>query len=597
MDASLKKILRGISLELRHTLEGWHDKKTGAWNPGDLERRLNEIGAWGDRPSKPLDEMPHLSAEDKAARRLVDGYLQLRAEAGVERAAAVAEFVRESAYTWANRLFALRCMEARSIIEEVILQKAAYAGRSLVHQRHLRKNPDAAKGEDDGLFAVFFAEFTVRSQELPALFDPKSPAVALRPSVAALKRCVALLSGTDTVRGQEPATDEVFAAPDAFGWAYMYYQDDEKKRVDDWLKTREGFRCEGSDIVPKTALYTESYMVKFLVQNSLGALWMGMYPDSRLCDRWEYFVKNADRAPVARKPVRDITFLDPAQGSGHFHLEAFDLFYAMYEEEAARDGRTLTPRQICALILNDNLYGIDIDGCSLQIAMAVLWMKAKERADDMEASDLTSFHEHLVATNIRLPKSKDHLQLFLQKHPEDEPLRPALELVFQGLEHADEIGSLLKIEELVDAVLRRLKEEADKLKGIPVQTRLFGPTLIQGTLPVAVEDYDQWKRAALDRLLAHFESEAQATDPVQAFFGESASKGLTFFILLARRYDVVAANPPYMGSKSMGEELKRYVQRHYKPGKRDLYAAFILRCIDFAQPNGRVAMVTQESWI
>ena len=77
MEASLKKILRSISLELRYTLEGWHDKKTGAWSPGDLERRLNEIGAWSDRPSKPLDEMPHLSAQDRAARRLVDGYLQL----------------------------------------------------------------------------------------------------------------------------------------------------------------------------------------------------------------------------------------------------------------------------------------------------------------------------------------------------------------------------------------------------------------------------------------------------------------------------------------------------------------------------------------
>ena len=398
MDASLKKILRGISLELRHTLEGWHDKKTGVWNPGDLERRLNEIGAWGDRPSKPLDEMPHLSAEEKAARRLVDGYLQLRAEAGVERAAAVAEFVRESAYTWANRLFAFRCMEARSIIEEVILQKAAYAGRSLVHQRYLRKNLDAAKGEDDGLFAVLFAEFAFRSQELPALFDPKSPAVALRPSVAALKRCVALLSGTETVRGQDPATDEVFAAPDAFGWAYQYWNADEKDRVFEMLRTKKGAKIQGADIIPATQLYTEPYMVKFLVQNSLGALWMGMYPDSSLCERWEYYVKDADRAPVARKPVRETTFLDPAQGSGHFYLEAFDLFYAMYEEEAARESRTLTPREICAAILNQNLYGIDIDGRSVQIATAALWMKAKERAPELEAGDLTSFHEHLVAT-------------------------------------------------------------------------------------------------------------------------------------------------------------------------------------------------------
>jgi len=92
-------------------------------------------------------------------------------------------------------------------------------------------------------------------------------------------------------------------------------------------------------------------MVKFLVQNSLGALWMGMYPDSKLCERWEYYVKDADRAPVARKLVCEITFLDPAQGSGHFHLEAFNLFYAMYAEEATYERRTLTPREICAMII------------------------------------------------------------------------------------------------------------------------------------------------------------------------------------------------------------------------------------------------------
>ena len=597
MDASLKKILRSISLELRHTLEGWHDKKSGAWNPGDLERRLNEIGVWSDRASKPLDEMPHLSAEDRAARCLVDGYLQLRAESGVERAAAVAEFVRESAYTWANRLLALRCMEARSIIEEVILQKAAYAGRSLVHQRFLRRNPGAAKDDDDGLFAVLFAEFGLRSQELPTLFDPKSPAVALRPSVAAVKRCVALLSGTETVRGQDPANDQVFAAPDAFGWAYQYWNVEEKDRVFEIVRTKKGAKIQGADIIPATQLYTEPYMVKFLVQNSLGALWMETHPDSKLCERWEYYVKDADRASVARKLVREITFLDPAQGSGHFHLEAFELFYAMYGEEAAGEGRPVAPREICASILNNNLYGIDIDARSVQIATAVLWMKAKERAPDLEACDLKSFHEHLVATNIRLPKERNHLELFLQKHPEDAQLRPALEVVFQGLAHADQLGTLLQIEESVDAVLRRLKEEADKQKGSAVQTALFESAPVQGIQPVAEEDFDKWKRGALSRLQSHFEEEAQVADAVQAFFSDSASRSLSFFALLAQNYDVVAANPPYMGSKNMSDPVKDFVRRHYEPGKRDLYSAFILRGLALLNADGCLAMITMNKWL
>ena len=106
------------------------------------------------------------------------------------------------------------------------------------------------------------------------MFDPGSPAVALRPSVAALKRAVALLSGREAARGQEAATDEVFSAPDAFGWAYQYWNADEKDRVFAMLRTEKGSKIEGADIVPATQLYTEPYMVRFLVQNSLGALWM-----------------------------------------------------------------------------------------------------------------------------------------------------------------------------------------------------------------------------------------------------------------------------------------------------------------------------------
>ena len=595
MDPKLKKILRGISLEIRRLLEGRYDEH-GLWQGGDLERRLNELGVWRDRSAKPVEELPHLSAEDKAARRMVDGYLKLREEAGVGREAAVSEFVRESAYTWANRLFALRCMEARGIINEVILQKEAYGGRSLAHFRFAKRDPDACAGNDDGLFAVLFAEFGERARELPVLFNPKSPAVALRPSIAALKRIVGLLSGRETARGQEAATDEVFTAPDAFGWAYQYWNADEKDRVFEMVRTKKGAKIQGADIIPATQLYTEPYMVKFLVQNSLGALWMGMYPDSKLCEEWEYYVKDADRAPVVRKPVREITLLDPALGSGHFHLEAFDLFYAMYAEEATRESRKLAPREIAAAILNHNLYGIDIDGRAVQIATAALWMKAKERAPDLESGDLTSFHEHLVATNIRLPKGKDHLQLFLQKHPEDAQLRPALELVFQGLEHADELGALLQIEEPVDAVLRRLKDESDKSTRVAVQTGLFEPTLFHGMLPVSMEDYDKWKRDVLNRLQAHFETEAQAADAVQSFFSESAGKGLTFFNLLARRFDVVTANPPYLTSRNMGETQRGFLFREAPTAKLDLYSSFIERSLRFAVDAGRVAMVTMQSW-
>lgn len=578
MEASLKKILRSLSLELRHILEGIYDER-GKFHSGDLERRLNEIGIWRDRSPKLLDELPHLSIEDKEARRVVDAYIQFREEAGVSRQEAVAEFSLESAYTWANRLFALRCMEARGIIDEVILQKEAYGGRSLVHNRFARRNPEACAGEDDGLFAVLSEEFAERATELPQLFNPKAPAVALRPSVSALKRCIALLSGRETVGGQAPATDEVFEAPDALGWAYQYWNAEEKNRVFEKVRTKKGAKIEGADIVPATQLYTEPYMVKFLVQNSLGALWMGMNPQSKLYEDWEYFVKDADRSPVEHKSILEVRFLDPAVGSGHFLLEAFDLFYVMYEEE----DRLTEPEEICAAILNHNLYGIDIDERAVQIATAALWMKAKEKAPDLEASYLDEFRGHLVATNIRLPRGKNNLEAFLKRYPDDEPLRPALETVFEGLENAHQLGSLLQIEEPVEKELRYLKGTEEFEMKMNLQLDLFEPVLVQGELPFGVESYEDWQKKTLSRLKEHFNAEAKTADLSQAFFGRSAGKGLALFDLLAKRYDVVAANPPYMGSKNMGEMLKKYVAKQYAPGKRDLYAAFILRCRDLAR--------------
>ncbi|MBN2004407.1 MAG: BREX-1 system adenine-specific DNA-methyltransferase PglX, partial [Anaerolineae bacterium] len=588
MHPDLKKTLKSLSLDLRHLLEGQYDT-AGTWRAGDLEQRLNALGVWRDRAPLPADELSHLDAADRQARAVVDAYLALRRAADIDQADAVGElvlsgveaFVRETAYTWANRLLALRCMEARGLIDEVILQKAVYGGRSLEHHRLAQRQPELCMGEDDGLFAALDAAFVRQAAHLPLLFDPRAPGVALRPSVAALKQAVTLLSS---------APSEVFQAPDALGWAYQYWNTEEKDRVFEKVRTERGAKIAGADIIPATQLYTEPYMVKFLVQNSLGALWMGMYPESRLYESWEYYVRDADRAPVTKKRLREVTFLDPACGSGHFLLEAFDLFYAMYEEE----GALITPEAICAAILEDNLYGIDIDERAVQIAEAALWMKAAEKAFDFRGTPA-----NLVATNIRLPRGKDHLAAFLAQHPEDHDLRPALEVIFEGLEHADELGSLLQLEEPVEKELRYLQAKMAERAGKPEQLALLAQVERpkQGELPVGVESYEEWKTRTLARLKTHFAAEAQAANLAQAFFGRSAEKGVRLFDMLARRYDVVAANPPYMGSGNMGVALKKYTERHYPEGKRDLYTAFILRCADLSRECGYVGMVTRQSWM
>lgn len=592
MDPPLKKILRSLSLELRHLLEGRYDEQ-GKLIAGDLERELNRLGIWRDRPPKPIPELPHLKEEEMHARQIIDAYISYRADAGIPQNDAVEEFIRESAHTWVNRLFALRCMEARGIIDPVILQEETYGGRSMVHHRFAQLHPNLCTGEDDGLYSTLFDEFQRRSEELPDLFNPDSPAVKLRPSVTALKRCINLLSGNLPANGGA-ATEEVFISPDAFGWAYQYWNLEEKDRVFEMVRTKKGAKIEGKDIIPATCIYTEDYMVKFLVQNSLGATWMMMHPESKLSASWEYYMKDADRAQNDKKPISEVTFLDPACGSGHFLIEAFDLFYLMYKDE----GKIRDPSAICSSILNNNLFGIDIDERAVQITKAVLWMKAAEKVFEttqlqLSGKALTSFHDHIIATNIRLPKSKDQLEAFLKKHPDDAPLKPALLTVLEGLQNVHELGSLVQIEEPVEKELRALKE---KLGG---QTTFTGTLAGQTTFRGGERETDwlQWRREVISRLNSHFQEEAQKASPSEVFFSHSAVKGLALFDLLSQRYDIVAANPPYMGSKNMGAWLKRYVEANYPEGKRDLYSAFIMRNLQLSGKGGRVAMVTQQSWM
>ena len=419
-----------------------------------------------------------------------------------------AELVGETACNWAIRLVCLRCMEARGLIDRVSDRK-----------------------DHSGLCSVLANAFALCAEHAPSLFDQNSPGMALKPSAAVLGRCLALLCGHETAGGQEPAGDELFKDSGTLGWAYQYWNSQKKDRVFEKVRTEKGAKIEGADIIPATQLYTEPYMTRFLLQNSLGAVWMGMHPHSKLCETWNYYVPNAHLAPREKKPVTEITLLDPACGSGHFLLEAFDLFYDMYAEE----GRLIGPDEICRAILQRNLHGIDIDRQSIRVAEVCLRMKAAERSGNP-----TDASTNLTATDVCLTNPTDHFERFLNRHPEHRHLRSALSDIFDGLAHADELGSLLKVDEFPDA-------------------------------------------------------ESQVTARLKGYLAEEAVADLVD--LLARRYDVVATNPPYVGKKYMGATVRSYLAGHYRRSKADTFAAFIDRAGELTAPGGFTALVTMKSWL
>ena len=597
--------LKRSTLAFRHLLEGYWDD--GTWVPGDLELVLRGYGIFRDRDWLDRTRLPHLKDDGLTLRDRLENAISAlipalpEGERKAPREAlqeATALYIREAAYTWFNRLIALRCLETRvSGIDESIKVKPDYAGRSLRHDRFCRQYPELCQGEDGGLVAFLREVCAEAAKELPLLFDPDSPLTLVAPSPDALQKCVRALSGETVDLTQrsgdraEGLTDDVFRESDLLGWLYQYWNNEEKDRV--FEAAARGKKITGADIIPATCIYTEDYMVRFLVENSLGSLWAEMYPDSRLPERWQYFVRDAERHSSEARPVADLTFLDPACGSGHFLVYAFDLLWDMYREE----GRITDPADICRSILERNLYGIDIDERSVQIAAVALYLKAKERAPHF-----TPRRVNLVAANASMPP--DAAQRYLKAHPEDEPLRGVLETIFEGLENVNEVGSLLQIEEQIDRAIEELRKHEVRRANKQTEQLSLLPLLglpepgAQGRLDLdMLPPWQEWKQAVLDRLHQQFEREADAKDLSTAIFGAEAEKGLDLIELLSRRYDVVATNPPYMGSKNMGQRLKTYVQRHYAEGKRDLYAAFIQRCLQLARHGGKVAMVTQQSWM
>ncbi|MFG0262285.1 MAG: Eco57I restriction-modification methylase domain-containing protein, partial [Novipirellula sp. JB048] len=411
-----------------------------------------------------------------------------------------------------------------------------------------------------------------------------------------MKNCLAWLSGTAKARSQDPATDAVFAAPDALGWAYQYWNTEEKDRVFETVRTKKGAKIKGADIIPATQLYTEDYMVKFLVQNSLGATWMGMNPDSQLVENWEYYVRDADRGPAKRKPLKQITLLDPACGSGHFLIEAFDMFYAMYEEE----GEISEPEDICKSILENNLFGIDIDERAIQIAEASLWMKAEEKAFGFSGANT-----NLVAATSSHLKGESWERYLAKLEKEPSTVRVLRKFAVE-MEHIDELGSLARPAEALESIIKEEHElwEMQERERHEADKSLF-KEIRDDVLASQLPFHDITDQKFFERTMQHalfaidgFTAEARESGEFNdQLMGLEAKTGFRLLDLLSREYDVVVANPPYMGSKNMGSVLKKCVVSHYKAGKRDLYASFMLRSLELAKPLGRAALVTQHSWM
>ena len=456
------------------------------------------------------------------------------------------------AYTWFNRFMAIRYMELHGYLDhgrrvlshpdkqgafEILEACTEIDLPGVDKERVVELKLDGSKDEE--LYRLLLlGQCNALHQAMPFLFEAIEDDTELLLPDNLTKTDSLIRHLVDDI--PEDNWDDI----EIVGWLYQFYISEKKDQV-------IGKVVKSEDIPAATQLFTPNWIVKYMVQNSLGAQWLATYPDSKLKEQMEYYIEPAEQTEEVQAQLKEITptsvdpeeltLIDPACGSGHILVEAYELFKVIYLERGYRQ------RDVPQLILKKNLFGLDIDGRAAQLTGFALMMKG--RADDrrlfdrgvklnvMALQDSTNFDADKVIEGVNL---------------DDHDLKPKHLTGIKNLfEHASTFGSLIQVPD-------ELKEKLAALKNLTEAT-----------------SEDLFVSEAL-RCLGLLVQQAE---------------------MLAAQYDAVVANPPYMGGKGMHALVKKFAKDDYPDAKSDLFACFIERGYTLAKYEGHTALVTMQSWM
>ena len=560
---------------------------------------LDSKGDFEDVKRLPAVALP----EVRATRKRLEKFLNDEEQAGLPRPEAVAKLVKETAFTHLNRLVAFKMMEARKLIrgtldryQESNANKFYLAEHEedykLYEQGSLPQN-EVGEGPRDMAYRHFLLwQCAELSKEIKVLFDPENLSSRLFPRPRSLKSLLEMLN--------DPALVDAWSEEETVGWIYQYFNEDEKKDVFNRLyKKKQKIRPE--DIPAATQLFTPRWIVKFLVQNTLGRQWMQMHPDSGLAAALDYLVPLAGEIPSEKmKPVREIEVLDPACGTMHFGLVAFDLLAEMYREEMEKAGQPGWPEKpsvssmeaIPAAVIANNIFGIDIDLRAVQLSALALYLKAKSLNPKAQITE-----SHLACAELQLPEDTK-LEEFLKA---SKFTLPVYERVIRRLwstmrgGSGKGVGSLLPLEGALTLEVER--ERRSHLSSLQrFEDLADAPEDVARTEVWGLEFWDVLGDQ-IARSFDIFADEQTATGGDESYFVGEASKGMRLLDIMRRRYDCVFTNPPYMTRKNMLPPLSNFLEANYPEAKGDFYTAFIERCLTLTKDFGRFGLLTIHSFM
>ena len=473
------------------------------------------------------------------------------------------ELVEESAYTWFNRLTALAFMEANEYIDEKMIFNNGLKNEPGIIDNYydfeffknldseLQKELHDLRDENtansiEKLYSILVEEKCEElSAIMPFMFKKKGTYSDI------LFPTGLLLENSLLVRIREEIGKE--APIELIGWLYQYYNSEKREVVYDGSMKKEKINREY--IAPATQLFTPDWIVKYMVENSLGKLALESTGiNENLKDNWKYYIESELDKNSEKIKIEDVKILDPAMGSGHILVYAFDLLFEMYENLG------WSTKDSVLSILKNNLYGLEIDERAGQLASFALMMKAREKFSRLFS---VLKREEAFKLNTLIIEESNNLSEKIKNKVKDNNLNN-LSKIIEDFEDAKEYGSILKLETIDKETLEKefnlLKESLDNEQG----TLIFN----EDELDINIEE----DLELIESLIAQH-------------------------IALTNKYEVVVTNPPYMGNGRMNTVLKKYIETNYSDVKNDLFAVFFIKCGEITKKKGYLAFMSPFVWM
>ena len=486
------------------------------------------------------------------------------------------ETVKECVFTLFNRLAALKVMEDRELFPEVIRRRAEHGNLSYSHKMWLEEHPDMRSAERMGLKDFLTDKFQQLFEEYGIPLYKANHPYAVMPTADELDE---IITAFNDIEQDEQCGSDIWKGDDILGWMYENFNTVEKVQLKE-----SGEKTEYDKVSLQSQVYTPQWVVKFLVDNTLGKQYLEMYPDSRFMideetGKTKYLIANAPRQRM-RQPktngILGIKLIDPACGSGNFLIYAFTVFYDLYIDQMENYGADFSRRDIPKLIVENNLYGVDLDERAVQLTQIALFIKAmqlKGRRGKMPT------YCNVVSSHFTLPMYDDIEAAFdMGDSHWDDKQREVLKDIWNDLCNAHKFGSLIRLKEKIEALM-------------PSQeVTLFNE--------FQIADFFSFRNQALSILRQQVHQ--WGGEGSNAYSLSLVNDAMTFLDILTTSFDVAVANPPYTDSSDFGPELKAFAEANYKKPLKfniNLYACFIKRCCELTDDLGKVGMVNPPTFM